>query len=76
MQPLDGQSRRTVPFALLIWLAATLLQAVVLAAQERLYFPYAWPVRPFISGCWEFSRFPSGRSARLCADGRTASLWP
>jgi two-component sensor histidine kinase len=41
MQPLDGQSRRTVPFALLIWLAATLLQAVVLAAQERLYFPFA-----------------------------------
>ena len=50
MQTLDGQSRRTVPFALLIWLAATLLQAVVLAAQERLYFPFALAGAAFYFG--------------------------
>jgi two-component sensor histidine kinase len=41
MQNHGGQSRRTVLVPLLIWLAATLVQAVVLAAQERLYFLFA-----------------------------------
>jgi two-component system LytT family sensor kinase len=41
MHTTGGRSRRTVLFALLIWAAATLLQAAVLAAQERLYIPFA-----------------------------------
>jgi two-component system LytT family sensor kinase len=41
MSALDGQSRKTVQFALPIWIAATLVQAAVLAAQERLYLPFA-----------------------------------
>ena len=41
IQTRDGQTRRTVVVALLIWATATLLQAAVLAAQERLYIPYA-----------------------------------
>jgi hypothetical protein len=36
------QTRRTILAAVCIWAAATLLQASVLAAQERLYFPYAF----------------------------------
>lgn len=36
------QTRRTILVAVCVWAAATLLQASVLAAQEALYFPYAF----------------------------------
>jgi hypothetical protein len=41
MSAFKGQSRRTLLVAVLIWGAATFVQAAILAAQEKVYIPFA-----------------------------------
>jgi two-component system LytT family sensor kinase len=62
MAHFDAQSRRTVLFGLLIWAIATLLEAAVLAAQERVRIPFALAGAAFYYGLLGLLAIPVWRA--------------